>query len=126
VLATNVAETSLTVPRIRYVIDPGQARVKRYSPRQKLDRLQIEAISQASSNQRAGRCGRIAAGVCFRLFGADEFQSRPAFTDPEILRSALSGVILRMLALGLGRIEQFPFIDAPDRARDQRRLATVD
>ncbi|OPZ13036.1 MAG: ATP-dependent RNA helicase HrpB [Alphaproteobacteria bacterium ADurb.BinA280] len=114
VLATNVAETSLTVPRIRYVIDPGQARVKRYSPRQKLDRLQIEAISQASSNQRAGRCGRIAAGVCFRLFGADEFQSRPAFTDPEILRSALSGVILRMLALGLGRIEQFPFIDAPD------------
>ena len=114
VLATNVAETSLTVPRIRYVIDPGQARVKRYSPRQKLDRLQVEAVSQASSNQRAGRCGRIAAGVCFRLFGEEEFQARPAFTDPEILRSALSGVILRMLALGLGRIEQFPFIDAPD------------
>ena len=114
VLATNVAETSLTVPRIRYVIDPGQARIKRYSPRQKLDRLQVESISQASCNQRAGRCGRIAAGVCFRLFGEGEFQSRPEFSDPEILRSALSGVILRMLALGLGRIEQFPFIDAPD------------
>lgn len=114
VLATNVAETSLTVPRIRYVIDPGQARVKRYSPRQKLDRLQIEPISQASANQRAGRCGRTAPGVAYRLYADTDFASRPAFTDPEILRSSLAGVILRMLALGLGRIDDFPFIDAPD------------
>jgi ATP-dependent helicase HrpA len=114
VLTTNVAETSLTVPRIRYVIDPGQARVKRYSPRQKLDRLQIEPISQASANQRAGRCGRTAPGVCYRLYADTDFQTRPAYTDPEILRSSLAGVILRMLALGLGRIDDFPFIDAPD------------
>jgi ATP-dependent helicase HrpA len=114
VLATNVAETSLTVPRIRYVIDPGQARVKRYSPRSKLDRLQIEAISQASANQRAGRCGRTSPGVCYRLYADSDFESRPEFTDPEILRSSLAGVILRMLALGLGRIDEFPFIDAPD------------
>lgn len=114
VLATNVAETSLTVPRIRYVVDPGQARVKRYSPRQKLDRLQIEPISQASANQRAGRCGRTAPGVCYRLYADSDFASRPEFTDPEILRSSLAGVILRMLALGLGRIDDFPFIDAPD------------
>ncbi len=114
VLATNVAETSLTVPRIRYVIDPGQARVKRYSPRQKLDRLQIEPVSKASSNQRAGRCGRTAPGVAFRLFADSDFAARPEFTDPEILRSSLAGVILRMLALGLGRIDDFPFIDAPD------------
>lgn len=114
VLATNVAETSLTVPRIRYVVDPGYARVKRYSPRQKLDRLHIEPISQASANQRKGRCGRIAAGVCYRLYAEADFLARPAFTDPEIRRSSLAGVILRMLQLGLGRIEDFPFIEPPD------------
>ncbi|MGN7837571.1 ATP-dependent RNA helicase HrpA [Stenotrophomonas sp. 22385] len=114
VLATNVAETSLTVPRIRYVIDPGLARVKRYSPRQKLDRLHIEPISQASANQRKGRCGRVSAGICYRLYAEADFQSRAEFTDPEIRRSSLSGVILRMLQLGLGRIEDFPFLEAPD------------
>ena len=114
VLATNVAETSLTVPRIRYVIDPGQARIKRYSPRQKLDRLHIEDISQASANQRKGRCGRVAEGVCVRLYAEADFQARPEFTDPEIRRSSLAGVILRMLQLGLGRIEEFPFLEAPD------------
>ena len=114
VLATNVAETSLTVPRIRYVIDPGLARVKRYSPRQKLDRLHIEAISQASANQRKGRCGRVSEGICYRLYAEADFQSRAEFTDPEIRRSSLSGVILRMLQLGLGRIEDFPFLEAPD------------
>ena len=114
VLATNVAETSLTVPRIRYVIDPGLARVKRYSPRGKLDRLHIEPISQASADQRKGRCGRIAAGVCYRLYGEDDFAARPRYTDPEILRASLAGVILRMLTLGLGRVEDFPFIDPPD------------
>ncbi|MCR6497267.1 ATP-dependent RNA helicase HrpA [Thermomonas sp. S9] len=114
VLATNVAETSLTVPRIHYVIDPGLARVKRYSPRQKLDRLHIEPVSQASANQRAGRCGRIAPGTCFRLYSEADFAARPAFTDPEIRRAALAGVILRMLALGLGNIEDFPFLEPPD------------
>ncbi|WP_312325234.1 ATP-dependent RNA helicase HrpA [Stenotrophomonas sp.] len=114
VLATNVAETSLTVPRIRYVIDPGLARVKRYSPRQKLDRLHIEDISQASANQRKGRCGRVSEGICYRLYSEADFQSRAEFTDPEIRRSSLSGVILRMLQLGLGRIEDFPFLEAPD------------
>ncbi|MBP9696887.1 MAG: DEAD/DEAH box helicase, partial [Thermomonas sp.] len=109
VLATNVAETSLTVPRIHYVIDPGVARVKRYSPRQKLDRLHIEDVSQASANQRAGRCGRIAPGACFRLYSEADFAARPEFTDPEIRRAALAGVILRMLSLGLGSIEDFPF-----------------
>ncbi|RXR04325.1 ATP-dependent RNA helicase HrpA [Pseudoxanthomonas composti] len=114
VLATNVAETSLTVPRIRYVVDPGYARVKRYSPRQKLDRLHIEPVSQASANQRKGRCGRIAEGICYRLYAESDFQSRPEFTDPEIRRSSLAGVILRMLQLGLGRIEDFPFLEPPD------------
>ena len=114
VLATNVAETSLTVPRIHYVIDPGYARVKRYSPRQKLDRLHIEGISQASANQRAGRCGRIAPGTCYRLYSEADFLARPAYTDPEIRRAALAGVILRMLSLGLGRIEDFPFLEPPD------------
>ncbi len=114
VLATNVAETSLTVPRIHYVVDPGVARVKRYSPRQKLDRLHIEAVSQASANQRAGRCGRIAPGTCIRLYSEADFTSRPVFTDPEIHRAALAGVILRMLALGLGEIEKFPFLEPPD------------
>ena len=114
VLATNVAETSLTVPRIRYVIDPGLARVKRYSPRGKLERLHVEPISQASANQRAGRCGRVASGVCFRLYSQEDFDSRPRYTDPEILRASLAGVILRMLSLGLGKVEEFPFLEAPD------------
>jgi ATP-dependent helicase HrpA len=114
VLATNVAETSLTVPRIHYVIDPGLARVKRYSPRQKLDRLHIEPVSQASANQRAGRCGRIAPGTCYRLYDEADFAARPEFTDPEIRRAALAGVILSMLALGLGAIEEFPFLEPPD------------
>ncbi|RZZ83585.1 ATP-dependent RNA helicase HrpA [Pseudoxanthomonas winnipegensis] len=114
VLATNVAETSLTVPRIRYVVDPGLARVKRYSPRQKLDRLHIEPVSQASANQRMGRCGRVAEGICVRLYAQADFEARPRYTDPEIRRSSLAGVILRMLQLGLGRIEDFPFLEAPD------------
>ncbi|MFC5570585.1 ATP-dependent RNA helicase HrpA [Lysobacter yangpyeongensis] len=114
VLATNVAETSLTVPRIRYVVDPGLARVKRYSPRGKLDRLHIEDISQASADQRKGRCGRIAEGTCYRLYSEADFEARPRYTDPEIRRAALAGVILRMLSLGLGRIEDFPFLEPPD------------
>ncbi|WP_455423544.1 ATP-dependent RNA helicase HrpA [Agrilutibacter solisilvae] len=114
VLATNVAETSLTVPRIRYVVDPGLARVKRYSPRGKLDRLHIEDISQASADQRKGRCGRVAEGICYRLYSEADFLSRPRYTDPEIRRAALAGVILRMLSLGLGRIEDFPFLEPPD------------
>jgi ATP-dependent helicase HrpA len=114
VLATNVAETSLTVPRIRYVVDPGVARVKRYSPRAKLDRLHIEPVSQASADQRKGRCGRVAAGICYRLYGEADYLSRPRYTDPEILRASLANVILRMLALGLGRVEDFPFLEAPD------------
>ncbi|MGJ7903982.1 ATP-dependent RNA helicase HrpA [Lysobacter sp. 1R34A] len=114
VLATNVAETSLTVPRIRYVVDPGLARVKRYSPRGKLDRLHIEPISQASADQRKGRCGRISEGTCFRLYSEADFESRPRYTDPEIRRAALAGVILRMLSLGLGHIEDFPFLEPPD------------
>ncbi|TZF90507.1 ATP-dependent RNA helicase HrpA, partial [Cognatilysobacter lacus] len=114
VLATNVAETSLTVPRIRYVVDPGLARIKRYSPRAKLDRLHIEPISQASANQRMGRCGRVSEGTCYRLYSEPDFQSRAPYTDPEIRRAALAGVILRMLALGLGRIEDFPFLEPPD------------
>ncbi len=114
VLATNVAETSLTVPRIRYVVDPGVARVKRYSPRGKLDRLHIEPVSQASADQRKGRCGRISEGTCYRLYSQADFESRPRYTDPEIRRAALAGVILRMLSLGLGRIEEFPFLEPPD------------
>ncbi|WP_371189604.1 ATP-dependent RNA helicase HrpA [Thalassotalea maritima] len=115
VLATNVAETSLTVPGIRYVIDPGTARISRYSYRTKVQRLPIEPISQASANQRSGRCGRVAAGVCIRLYSEEDFLSRPEFTDPEILRTNLATVILQMLALGLGAIEQFPFVQAPDK-----------
>lgn len=114
VLATNVAETSLTVPRIHYVIDPGEARVKRYSPRQKLDRLHIEPISQASADQRKGRCGRVAPGTCFRLYSEADFLARAQYTDPEIRRAALAGVILRMLSLGLGNIDDFPFLEPPD------------
>ena len=113
VLATNVAETSLTVPGIRYVIDPGTARVKRYSARNKVEQLLIEKVSQASANQRAGRCGRVADGVCIRLYDEADFASRPRFTDPELLRSSLAGVILRMKSLGLGDVVGFPFIDPP-------------
>ncbi len=115
VLATNVAETSLTVPGIRYVIDAGLARVKRYSYRNKVEQLQVEPISQAAANQRAGRCGRVANGICIRLYGEDEFAARPRFTDPEILRSSLAGVILRMKALHLSSVEDFPFLEAPPR-----------
>ncbi len=115
VLATNVAETSLTVPGIRYVIDSGQARVKRYSYRNKVEQLQVEAISQAAANQRAGRCGRVAGGTCIRLYDEADFAARPRFTDPEILRSSLAGVILRMKSLGLGLVEDFPFLEPPPK-----------
>ncbi len=115
VLATNVAETSLTVPGIRYVIDTGLARMKRYSWRTKVEQLQIEAISQAASQQRAGRCGRVANGICIRLYSETEFNGRPRFTDPEILRSSLAGVILRMKALRLGLVDEFPFIEPPPK-----------
>ncbi|MFR9794665.1 ATP-dependent RNA helicase HrpA [Streptomyces sp. MS06] len=114
VLATNVAETSLTVPGIKYVIDPGFARISRYSHRTKVQRLPIEPISQASANQRKGRCGRTSDGVCIRLYGEDDFLARPEFTDAEILRTNLASVILQMTAAGLGEIEKFPFIDPPD------------
>lgn len=114
ILATNVAETSLTVPGIRYVIDPGTARISRYSYRSKVQQLPIEAISQASANQRKGRCGRVAAGICIRLYSEQDFIARPEFTDPEILRTNLASVILQMLALGLGDIQQFPFLQKPD------------
>ena len=107
VLATNVAETSLTVPGIRYVIDAGTARVKRYSFRSKVEQLLVEPISQAAANQRAGRCGRVANGICIRLYDEADFNSRPRFTDPEILRSSLAGVILRMKSLHLGDVAQF-------------------
>ena len=113
VLATNVAETSLTVPGIRYVIDTGLARVKRYSYRNKVEQLQVEKISQAAARQRAGRCGRVAAGVCIRLYDEADFNARPPFTDPEILRSSLAGVILRMKSLKLTDVESFPFIEPP-------------
>jgi ATP-dependent helicase HrpA len=114
VLATNVAETSLTVPGIRYVIDPGTARISRYSWRTKVQRLPIEAVSQASANQRMGRCGRVADGICIRLYSEEDFNNRPAFTDPEILRTNLASVILQMLALGLGNMEAFPFVEPPE------------
>ena len=113
VLATNVAETSLTVPGIRYVIDAGTARVKRYSLRSKVEQLMVEPISQAAANQRAGRCGRVADGICIRLYEEKDFVGRPRFTDPEILRSSLAGVILRMKSLHLGVVEDFPFIEEP-------------
>ncbi len=114
VLATNVAETSLTVPGIKYVIDPGTARISRYSHRTKVQRLPIEPISQASANQRKGRCGRTSDGICIRLYSEEDFESRPEFTDPEILRTNLASVILQMAAIGLGDIPAFPFIDPPD------------
>ncbi|MFY8082873.1 MAG: ATP-dependent RNA helicase HrpA, partial [Rubrivivax sp.] len=115
VLATNVAETSLTVPGIRFVIDSGLARVKRYSYRSKVEQLQVEPVSQAAAQQRSGRCGRVADGVCIRLYDEPGFAGRPRFTDPEILRSSLAGVILRMKALRLGSVEDFPFLEAPPR-----------
>ena len=128
VLATNVAETSLTVPRIRYVVDTGTARVKRYSQRSQLERLHVEPISQAAADQRKGRCGRIGPGICYRLYDEAEFAARAAYTDPELLRSSLANVILRMLALKLGEVDEFPFLEAPDPrviADGYRRLAEI-
>ena len=124
VLATNVAETSITVPNIGYVVDPGSARISRYSYRAKLQRLRVEAISQASAAQRAGRCGRIAPGVCYRLYDEDDFNARPAYTDPEIKRTNLASVVLTMRACRFGDIEDFPFIDPPEphAVRDAIRL----
>lgn len=114
VLATNVAETSLTVPGIRSVVDPGTARISRYSHRSKVQRLPIEAVSQASADQRAGRCGRVGPGICIRLYDEDDFAGRPAFTEPEILRTNLAAVVLRLAALGLGEVADFPFLEPPD------------
>ena len=128
VLATNVAETSLTVPRIRYVVDTGSARVKRYSQRSQLERLHVEPVSQAAADQRKGRCGRIGPGICYRLYDEADFAARNEFTDPELLRSSLANVILRMLALKLGEVDDFPFLDAPDPrvvADGYRRLAEI-
>ena len=126
VLATNVAETSLTVPGIRYVIDPGLARISRYSNRTKVQRLPIEPVSRASANQRAGRCGRVADGIAIRLYSQADFEARPEYTEPEILRTSLASVILQMAALGLGAVEDFPFLDAPDprAVRDGLQLLT--
>jgi ATP-dependent helicase HrpA len=115
VLATNVAETSLTVPGIRYVVDPGTARISRYSQRTKVQRLPIERISQASATQRAGRCGRVADGICIRLYSEEDYEGRPEFTDPEILRTNLASVLLQMASLGLGDLEAFPFLEPPDK-----------
>ncbi|MEV6768537.1 ATP-dependent RNA helicase HrpA [Nocardia sp. NPDC051030] len=126
VLATNVAETSLTVPGIRYVIDPGTARISRYSMRTKVQRLPIEPISQASARQRSGRCGRVADGIAIRLYSEDDFESRPQFTEPEILRTNLAAVILQMTALGLGDIESFPFVEAPDNRAIRDGIALLE
>ena len=126
VLATNVAETSLTVPGIRYVIDTGTARISRYSQRTKVQRLPIEPISQASARQRAGRCGRVADGICIRLYSEEDLASRPEFTDPEILRTNLASVILQMTSLGLGDIARFPFVDAPDARQIKDGLALLE
>ena len=128
VLATNVAETSLTVPRIRYVIDTGTARVKRYSQRSQLERLHVESISQAAADQRKGRCGRVGPGICYRLYDEADYASRAAYTDPELLRSSLANVILRMLSLQLGEVDEFPFLESPDPrvvADGYRRLAEI-
>ena len=126
VLATNVAETSLTIPGIRFVIDAGYARISRYSHRSKVQRLPVENISRASADQRKGRCGRVADGICVRLFSELDFEQRQEFTDPEIMRTNLASVILQMKALKLGEIEEFPFIDKPDRRfiKDGIRLLT--
>ncbi|WP_054814165.1 ATP-dependent RNA helicase HrpA [Nocardia arizonensis] len=126
VLATNVAETSLTVPGIRYVVDPGTARISRYSMRTKVQRLPIEEISQASARQRSGRCGRVADGIAIRLYSEEDFQARPAFTEPEILRTNLAAVILQMTALGLGDIEKFPFVEAPDKRAIRDGIALLE
>ncbi|MDE2299120.1 MAG: ATP-dependent RNA helicase HrpA, partial [Burkholderiales bacterium] len=115
VLATNVAETSLTVPGVQFVVDAGTARVKRYSYRNKVEQLLVEPISQAAANQRAGRCGRVSNGICIRLYDEQDFAGRPKFSDPEILRSSLAGVILRMKSLNLGTVEDFPFLEPPPR-----------
>src|SRR3954447_8469804 len=125
VLATNVTETSLTVPGIRYVVDPGNARISRYSARLKVQRLPIEPISQASADQRKGRCGRTAAGIAVRLYGEEDFDARPRYTDPETLRTNLASVILQMAALGLGDVEDFPFMDAPDRRQVRDAVALL-
>ncbi|MBF6176759.1 ATP-dependent RNA helicase HrpA [Nocardia blacklockiae] len=126
VLATNVAETSLTVPGIRYVVDPGTARISRYSMRTKVQRLPIEPISQASARQRSGRCGRVADGICIRLYSEADFEARPQFTEPEILRTNLAAVILQMAALGLGDIESFPFVEPPDRRAIRDGIALLE
>ncbi len=126
ILATNVAETSLTVPGIKYVIDTGLARISRYSFRTKVQRLPIEPISQASANQRKGRCGRISDGICIRLYSEQDFLSRPEFTDPEILRTNLASVILQMMSLGLGNIEAFPFVQSPDKRNIQDGIRLLD
>ena len=126
VLATNVAETSLTVPGIHYVVDTGLARISRYSSRTKVQRLPIEPISQASANQRKGRCGRLADGICIRLYAEDDFEARPEFTDPEILRTNLASVILQMTALGLGDVAGFPFLEAPDTRAVQAGFQLLD
>ena len=126
VLSTNVAETSLTVPGVRYVVDTGTARVSRYSHRLKVQRLPIEPVSQASAEQRAGRCGRVAPGVCIRLYDEDDFAERPAFTEPEILRTNLASVILQMTALGLGDVERFPFVEPPDHRAVRDGYATLE
>jgi ATP-dependent helicase HrpA len=128
VLATNVAETSLTVPRIRYVVDTGSARVMRYSQRSQLERLHVEPVSQAAADQRKGRCGRVGPGICYRLYDEADFEGRPRYTDPELLRSSLANVILRMLSLKLGEVEDFPFLEAPEPrmvADGYRRLAEI-
>ncbi|MEM9083321.1 MAG: ATP-dependent RNA helicase HrpA, partial [Planctomycetota bacterium] len=125
VIATNVAETSLTVPGIKFVIDPGLARINRYSARSKVQRLPVEAISQASANQRAGRCGRIAPGICYRLYDENEFLTRPEFTEPEIRRTNLASVVLQMISLKLGRIEDFPFVEPPDRRQIRDGIDTL-
>ena len=125
VLATNVAETSLTVPGIKYVIDPGTARISRYSPRARVQRLPVEPVSQASADQRCGRCGRVSEGVCIRLYSEDDYGRRPRFTDPEILRTNLAAVILQMKALRLGDIGDFPFIDPPDYRAIRDGFATL-
>ncbi len=126
VLATNVAETSLTVPGIRYVIDPGTARISRYSLRTKVQRLPIEAVSQASARQRSGRCGRLGPGIAIRLYTEADFEDRPEFTDPEILRTNLASVLLQMASLDLGAVEEFPFVDPPDRRAVADGLALLE
>ena len=114
--ATNVAETSITVPGVRTVVDTGTARISRYSRRLKVQRLPIESVSQASADQRAGRCGRVAPGVCIRLYSEEDYESRPEFTEPEILRTNLASVILQMTAIGLGDVASFPFVEPPDHS----------